>query len=133
MKKRFFAGIVIIFTILISFACEKRPFSYKNKYLGNWKFKYNTKVWQMGTATKIETGEFEGKVYYNKGDKKDIIRILFAPAWDQSYTIEKNGTLFVCSDMGQFLNENEVSMEYHSTPCTFGLGSGYDYTVTGSR
>lgn len=139
-KKKMFPNRIIValltLAVLFLFSCKKKPFNYRNKYVGNWTFSFITRDVSLGRIPQQidQSGIYEGKIYYDgKNDGKDIIHIDFAPDWSSKFSLSKSGNISTCVDLGKFLNSNTVSFINTSESCHLRLGGDRSYTVTGTR
>lgn len=120
----------------MTISCKKRPFDYRNKYLGSFTFNYSIEDCDKASNPPCmnESGVYAGKIFYEKNDERDVIRINFAPNWSGRFRIDKNGNFKGCGITGKFEGKNSVSfVEIGSSVCTLALGSSYSYTVSGTK
>jgi len=119
---------------LVIIGCKKIPFDDRNKYIGNYHFIYNYYSWSGSTMSPVTYEEYDGRVYYNKSESKDIIKIEFAPDKIFEFTYEEGGTINICGGSGLFATKKDVSFEYLSSSCPgSGLGGGIKYNVIGQK
>jgi hypothetical protein len=93
--------LIILFVLTLSASCEKLPFDFRNKYLGNWKFDvgdshetYNT---TQGFRDTTIYRTFHGEIKYGSKHNK----ILFNSAgYSREFPIEKNGQIIPENDYG---------------------------------
>jgi hypothetical protein len=134
LSKYFTFLLLILF--LIS-ACEKIPFDWRNKYVGNYKFTYQEQNMSgcPFSADSITSGEYNGKIYYNgKKDGKDDLHIIFAGNTEVVTTLDVNDSIKGdCSGTlrGKFQDKKSVNFTVF-TPC-FTHCSHTSYTVTGKK
>jgi hypothetical protein len=100
MKNTKFA-IIFILVILLNISCEKLPFDFRNKYLGNWEFNlsdrhevYNgTQGFHDTTTLRTYHGEFK------YGSKHSAI-LFQASGYSKEFSIKKDGEIFPENDYG---------------------------------
>lgn len=110
----------IIFLIAIAttfIACEKSPFDYRNKYVGNYNFTniYTDvdSVWTISNTTSV----FLGKVK-TEGDNNMIIE--FEADKSQSLRIDNDGNVYNSCDtyIGRFESESSFQAVLNKQSCT---------------
>ena len=106
MKNTKFA-IIFILVILFSIRCEKLPFDFRNKYLGNWEFNlsdrhevYNGTQGFHDTTT-LKT--YHGEIKY--GSKHSAI-LFQASGYSKEFSIKKDGKIFPENDYGPDYSES---------------------------
>jgi hypothetical protein len=124
--------IIILFSALLNFSCEKRPFDFRNKYLGNYDFVYSYSKWQLNLGV-YDTISYTGKVYY---DDRDEISLDYNPNLTWVLGIDKDGNLSLpCGvTIGKFENKNNLVLDYTTNTCGGGgLGGGSNYHIVGKK
>lgn len=120
---------------MLTGACKKRPFDYRNKYQGVWRFTYTYYKWSVykGEA-ELLTDEFRGRVYYDpKEQKRDELLVEFSEEFTSVITLDKKGKFEGCGGKGEFKDKKSVSFEYISNGCSRTYSSGTSYTVSGKK
>jgi hypothetical protein len=85
---------ILLFLVLItSFSCEKVPFDYRNKYIGDYNFTtyYTEWSWATGMYT-YDTTEYNGKTVY--GTTKELLKIDYQNNKEIELFITRNGELY---------------------------------------
>ena len=100
---------VLIFILVIAFSisCEKLPFDFRNKYLGNWEFDlsdrhevYSVTQGFHDTTTSIT---YHGELTY--GSKHSAI-LFKASGYSKEFSIEKDGKIIPENDYGTNYSES---------------------------
>lgn len=125
---------VIILIVLSAFGCKKRPFDFRNKYVGDYDITYSYSSWQLNSGVyNSDTLSTGGKVYY---DKKDQIIISYNTNSTLILGITKDGNLSLScgTEIGKFDNKNEFRINYGTNSCPGGgMGGGTNYCIIGTR
>ena len=123
-----------VFLLSIIFGCEKIPFDFRNKYVGDYEFEYSYSSWQINIGVyETDTINYSGKVYY---DEKGKIKINYNPNLTLDLDIDKNGTLSLeCgAEIGEFDDDENLTLNYSSNSCgSNGLGRGTNYKIIGTK
>ncbi len=110
--------ILFLLVLAASFvACEKSPFDYRNKYVGNYNFtNIYTNVDSVGTISNSTT-VFLGKVKTD-GDNNMIIE--FEADKSQTLRIDNDGNIYNSCDtyIGRFENESSFQAVLNKQSCT---------------
>ena len=116
---------------LILFGCKKKPFDYRNKFIGDWNFKVNTS--SFNTTTNYFHSDslyYIGEIKY--GDHKDELFIQYTSTNSLTLKIDKDDKL---SDFptqhsnGEFENKNKLKIYLKSG----GLGGGSSQLINGIK
>jgi hypothetical protein len=127
--------VLLILVAGVSVQCKKRLFDYRNNYTGKWTFVYTIHTIQDSRIPEEETesGEFSGEITYDKNDdRRDDIRIHFAPDWTERITLNKDNELIKCEKIGSFAKDDQVVFTFNSNSCLIS-DDLVTYTVTGRR
>ena len=119
--------LIFIFFIAILNGCEKHPFDYRNKFIGNYDFSVHKNVWDI-TGVDIDTYYYySGKISYGSGD--DFVKIKFLDDTETQCQLFEDGSLKFNSTRGEFVSTKEVqfSSDYRSG------GGGTQYFVSGKK
>ena len=124
--------LIFYFTIflLILVGCKKRPFDFRNKYLGEWDFTTEYGYFNMSDSTSFDTVyNYKGEVWY---DEKGKIIIEYREDNILEFEINKEGEITIddyYDTRGEFSDKNNVSF-YKQTG---GLGGGTNQSVSGMK
>jgi hypothetical protein len=87
------ASFVILSIVIILSACEKKPFDYRNKYIGKWDFVVERREFSMDTNDTHywDTISYQGKIDYANGENNLLVQYTA----DDTITIEvdKDGNI----------------------------------------
>ena len=134
MKKHLYHILAGVLLLLVCSQCKKKVADRRNKYTGTWQFHYPVRSLSMGSPEITTTGEYSGKVFYDgRKDKKAVLHIQFAEDWDETFELDKNGSLTQCEKRGQFDSENSITLVNTSVSCHTRLAGEVSYTLSGTR
>lgn len=119
---KIFSAIVLITAL---FACKKKLFDYRNKYLGDYTFTYTSSYWQMGGVTGDTTINYTGQLKY--GDKQQI-KIEWFDGSEVEFELSKKGIISKCnSEIGK-MDKHSLELTFTDDLCGTGP-QGANYTV----
>ena len=127
MKHRPITLLLILLLFIVFYGCEKHPFDYRNKFIGDYDFSVHKNVWDV-TGVNIDTYyNYSGKISYGSGD--DEVRIKFLDDTETQCQLFEDGSLKFHYTRGEFVSTKEVqfSSDYRSG------GGGTQYFVSGKR
>lgn len=135
MKRPRSAYFFILLVILVLGACKKRPFDYRNKYQGVWRFTYSYYKWSAykGEA-ELFTDRYRGRIYYDGlASKRDEMHIEFSDEFTSAISLTRSGHFSGCGGRGKFKDKKNVEFSYSSNGCSTTYSSGISYTITGTK
>ena len=119
--------LIFIFFIAILNGCEKHPFDYRNKFIGDYDFSVHKNVWDV-TGENIDTYyNYSGKISYGSGDH--LVKINFLDDAEIECWLFEDGSLRYIIKEGEFESTKNVYfiIDYRS------IGSGTIYNVSGKK
>ena len=119
--------LIILAFIALSYGCEKHPFDYRNKFIGDYDFSVHKNVWDV-TGVDIDTYyNYSGKISYGSGDH--LVKIKFLDDTETDCRLFEDGSLKFNSTRGEFVSTKNVqfSSDYRSG------GGGTKYFVSGEK
>jgi len=121
---------IIFIVITLMYSCEKKPFNYRNKYIGNWEFTTNiTEVNLHGEGSIVEnTVAYLGLISY---DSKEQLKINFLDNMEVYVEVDKNGIISAYKDLGNGVFTSKKIMEYSLK--RGGLGAWINYKISGIK
>lgn len=129
MKTNFIKNIILLLslaTIILS-GCKKKPFDYRNKYLGNYHIINHSQINAPPPYFNDTSYSTEGKVEY--GSDKNKILITFDSENSSEFIIYEDGTLESSGCSGGFESVNKF--KYH---CGFySPGATTSINITGEK
>ena len=130
MKKQIFFLFLIAATFV---ACEKSPFDYRNKYVGNYNFtNVYTNVDSVGTITNTTT-TYLGRAK-TEGDKNMVV--VFEANKSQSLRIDEDGNVYNSCDtyIGRFESESRFQAVLSGQSCPMeGIDENSSIAIVGDR
>lgn len=124
--------IFLILTLLVFiYGCEKNPFDYRTKYIGDYKFLDSWTSYNMSSSPPTSSGTREtiGKIEYGE---KGYLKITFdnsQPNWFHNLNVDRQGNLSENKmDVGK-VSRNSFSYHYSYS----GLGGGSTTNITGKK
>ena len=121
---------LIILTFSIAFtitACKKRPFDYRNKFLGEFSYEVHCTYWTLGEQAEDTTIFFNGNVEISEDENRILIYFLENVARESK--IYEDGSMHHAGVSGEFNSKDNLEFKYSSG----GLGGGTIYNVIGTR
>ena len=124
----------IFFAVLLfSVGCEKNPFAYRSKYVGDYDFVNSWSSYNMSLTppTSSGTSYTSGKIEYGK---KGMIQITFDnnnPAFFTELEIDRDGTLYFIS--GGTAGKCDSRKKMHYSYSSNGLGGGGTSYIIGTK
>jgi len=119
--------LIILIFILLFYGCEKHPFDYRNKFIGDYNFSVHKIVW-ITTGEVTETNyKCSGDISYGSGD--DFVKINFLDNTDVIAQLFEDGSLIYYHIKGEFESTKNVCfiIEYRSG------GGGTIFNVSGVK
>lgn len=115
MAGKLILTIVIASLSLMINSCEKRVFDYRNKYCGDYFFEVDaTQV--VDTEATQSQWKYDGKVFYDKEDDRELLRINYSPTTNLTVRVSKGGTIFISANMalanGEFYKRDSLHFSY---------------------
>ena len=122
----------ILFGLIIIAGCEKKPFDYRNKYIGDWEFNVERTEFNIDSVGhyKHDSLTYLGEITY--GGSGDEIIINYTYNNSIALTIDKEGVLsdfptHYCS--GKFDGDDKI----HIFLRWGGLGGGISHRIDGEK
>ena len=113
----------------MAISCTKRPFDYRNKFIGNYKFTVHEQGYGPPPYSIDTIYYYDGKISY--GSNKNTVYISFLGGGTTELTIYEDGTL---EGVGQYCNGEFESTKKVKYSCwDGGLGSPTVNDVTGEK
>lgn len=125
----------IIYTVLVValYACEKSPFDYRNKYVGNYNFtNVYSKVDSAGATVNVANAYF-GRAK-TEGDNKMVVE--FESGKSESLRIDQDGNVYnKCETyVGKFDNDGHFNAVLSDQNClTTDIDGNVSLTISGNR
>ncbi len=93
-------------------ACNKKPFDYRNKYLGEWAFEVERRSYSMDTSSPgyWDTFFYTGRIDY--ADAGNALRVHYTPEDTVTVQVEEDGkvTSLTYLGYGEFSDEKNFQM-----------------------
>jgi hypothetical protein len=115
---------IIAFIMTLAIGCKKKPFDYRNNFIGNYDFTVKQYTWVMSTSYWDTIYDYHGKIIYGSGDNS--VQIIFSENYSIEPTIYEDGTL---EHYGEFETKDKIKFDLHWG----GLGGSSGYIVTGTK
>jgi hypothetical protein len=132
LKRLYF--LLICFCCIAQFGCEKHPFDYRNKYLGNYNFTVHETEWTYSLGTTLDTTyAYIGEVSY--GSDENTVSISYTENYSATTVVNEDGSLKCYSGTGsigfcgEFESKSTVAFDYSYG----GLGGGATFNVYGEK
>ena len=124
MKNKLF---ILLFLSLI-YGCQKKPFDYRNKFIGNYNFSVHKRTWStLGPVTETDYN-YTGTISY--GNYNDnAINIIFLDDKNVEPILYEDGSLKFQALKGEF----ESTKKLHFLLGNYALGGGTTYEVSGEK
>lgn len=133
MKLRYLHLLLLFLLSFIQLNCKKEPlFDYRKKYLGNFKFISNKKIYVAPAGIQKETLTSEGRI--ERAARKNYILIYFIKGKFVEVKMDKAGTFTSQSSSthgldGSFSSKNNIAFSLWEG----GHGGFVSYDVTGEK
>lgn len=123
---------ILIFVILLVLGgCKKKPFDYRNKYIGDWKFNVHIIEQNMDSvgSNVNDTFVYVGNIEY--GTSSDEILINYTSDDDVMLEIDKNGVVTTNLGFGHctFISDENVEIKLNWG----GLGAYVIHEISGLK
>ena len=130
MKLKQFYIIFFFLGIFSVISCNKKPFDYRNKYIGEWNFSIEYSSFNMGNSPSIyDLVEYLGEITYGEEDNNVIIK--YSKNNSVTLTIDKNGIFYDLPT--RYCNGTIVSDNIDLYLRWGGLGGGTSHKITGYK
>ncbi len=120
-------NILALFFLAFFFAsCEKDPFDFRSKYVGDYNFSIHNRSWANGTIPIDTTYTATGRVDYDSDI--NYIQVIYSNSdRPDKYKIYEDGTIGPCE--GEFESKNKLFINCSQ----YSPGGGYSNTIIGER
>jgi len=127
MKHKPITLLLILLLFIVFYGCEKHPFDYRNKFIGDYDFLVNLRTWIPPDSVTETDYNYSGKISYGSGD--DFVKINFLDDKEVDCRLFEDGSLKVNSIRGEFESTKKLRFitEYG------GLGGKATYYVSGKK
>lgn len=128
--------VVAVLIFLTRSSCKKRWFDNRNKYIGEWQMRMTSDDWVLGRTPMpiFDTVDYVAKVYYNvRPGANGTLDIRKTDGNNMHVRLTDTGKIEACK-LAVTVSESTVNIVLdNSNTCTFGMGSGANYTYTGTH
>ena len=113
--------------------CNHPLNDHRKKVTGAWTFQFDRGVKKLGQFSKKDSAvTYSGNIYINKSDRKNEIRVNFAPGTEYTLEYFKDGNLGGCGILGK-IKGGEMSFTTDMSECPV-LDYSYEtYTVSATK
>ncbi len=111
---------------LLIVGCEKNPFDYRTKFVGDYRFTVNIDHYGSYPCGPDTNYTDDGQVWY--GENKEDLEIILANGLSFAFQVYEDGTIVGCGH-GEFETEDKVNYVLSSG----GLGGGIIYNIEGLK
>jgi hypothetical protein len=134
MKRNVIKTTIILFIAFSLFNCNKVPFDFRNKYIGDWSFEIKASGFNMADSSTFNyTESYDGEVKYGVADDAVIIKYGDNSTESLDFKIDKRGNLsgFPSSyyGSGEFESRKKLSI----TITGGGHGGGWTKVINGDK
>lgn len=131
MIKKVHIILLVLLLLISSIGCEKNPFDYRTKYIGEYKFTDSWTSYNMSSSPPTSSGtrETNGKMEYGE---KGYLKVTFdnnQPNWFHNLRVDREGKL--TENNMEVGNISRNSFNYHYSYS--GLGGGSTTNITGKK
>ncbi|HVA98494.1 MAG TPA: hypothetical protein VNG53_06330 [Bacteroidia bacterium] len=126
---KLFKQFLLLGFCFILFGCQKKPFDYRNKFLGDYTFVTHVhSVYGISPVIIHDTTYTnDGKIWYGSDENK--VSISFSGGGTSEFTIYEDGTLEGNGCSGEF--ESTTKVKYHCG--YYSPGGSTTNTITGTK
>ena len=127
MKHKPITLLLILLLFIVFYGCEKHPFDYRNKFIGDYDFSVHLRVWIPPDSVTETDYKYSGEISYGNGDH--LVKINFLDDKDIDCRLFEDGSLKYNTIRGEF----ESTKKLHFISEYGGLGGKATYTVSGEK
>jgi hypothetical protein len=122
---------LLIAAIFLLSSCEKKPFDYRNKYLGEYHFTYQYHVTYNGGGSQDTSIYYDGSIH----DGEDgFIKVDWYSGNPREFEVSKDGKLTLCNTSLGSMSKESFVLTYNDNLCSPGpLGTDYTVTLSGEK
>jgi len=117
--------------------CEKNPFDYRSKFLGNYDFSIHHSAWNLNGTTLDTTYNYSGEIMEGELFFNTTVQIKFADNVTIEAELFEDGTLGTVSNYNSsnsiLKGEFESPQKVNFVVSWNGLGGGNAYNVLGAK
>jgi hypothetical protein len=98
--------------MMLTLACKKRWFDYRNKYQGDWTFNYKIITCDVVGTCDTLIGQHKGRIFYdNQTMLRDEMEMEYTPELSRRFAINEDGLYKNCELHGGFKGSLRMYME----------------------
>ena len=119
--------LILLFCIFLVTGCQKNPFDYRTKFVGDYNFTVRLTTWTIYEQTGDTTYLFKGKIWYDGNEK--MVSVEFSGYQPEKVNLYEDGSM-----KGQHVNGEFVSTKKVRFKVTYNaLGGGAQYSIIGDK
>ncbi len=119
--------LIFLLCVFLVAGCQKNPFDYRTKFVGNYNFTVRLTTWTIYKQTLDTTYLYKGKIWYDGNET--MVSIEFSGYQPEIATLYEDGSMKGQHVSGEFISTKKVRFKVSYSS----MGGGGQYSIVGDK